>query len=224
MEKPVLRDYNLTEIDLRRAKSFKKWLKVIAVIQIIPGLWCFIEYAPEGSWVWIFLVIIAVPPYGPVFAYFILKGILFLFSRSFRIVGKYESDCNAFEKWWIRTKEMFWLSLSGKQFENELANLYRKLGYKADLTDASGDEGVDIWLIQNEVRVPVQCKAHKRSIGVAAVREFYGSMNHFKSETGIFVSLSGFTKGALEFAKDKPIELIALNWILNRQKKLETYE
>ncbi|MEW6740007.1 MAG: restriction endonuclease [Nitrospirota bacterium] len=222
MKKPVLQNYGITEIDLKRAGSVKKWLKVFAIVQMFPGWWL-LGYGNRGWWMWIFFII-AVPPYGPLILYFIIKGIFLLFSRSFRAVSKYESDRNAFEKWWIRTKEMFWLSLSGRQFEHELANLYRMLGHKADVTTTSDDKGVDIWLIRNGQRVPVQCKAHKRPIGPAAAREFYGSMNHFKAERGILASLSGFTKGVLEYTRDKPIELVDLNWILNNQKKLENYE
>lgn len=222
MKKPILEDYGLTEVDLSRAKSIRKWLKVVAVVQMFPGWWL-LEYGPKGLWIWVFLVI-AVPPFGPFIVYFVLKGVFLLFSRSLKSAGKYESDCNDFEKWWIRTKETFWLSLSGQQFEYELANLYRKLGHKADVTTASDDRGVDIWLIRNGQRIPVQCKVHKRPIGPAAAREFYGSMNHFKAKTGILASLSGFTKGVLEYTRDKPIKLVDLNWILSNQKKLDTYE
>lgn len=222
MKKPALQDYGITENDLKRAKSIKKWLKVVAVVQMFPGWW-FLEYGPKGSWIWVFFVI-AVPPYGPIIVYFILKGIFLIFSRSLRATGKYESDCNAFEKWWVRTKETFWLSLSGHQFEHELANLYRKLGLNADVTTASDDKGVDIWLIQNGQTVPVQCKAHKRPIGPAVAREFYGSMVHFKAKAGVIVSLSGFTKGVFEYARDKPIELVDLKWILQKQKQLESYQ
>jgi hypothetical protein len=222
MKKPILQDYGITENDLKRAKSIKKWLKVVAVVQMFPGWW-FLEYGPKGSWICIFFVI-SIPPYGPIIVYFILKGIFLLFSGSIRVIGKYESDCNAFEKWWVRTKETFWLSLSGHQFELELANLYRKLGLNADVTTDSDDKGVDIWLIRNGQTVPVQCKAHKRPIGPAVAREFYGSMVHFRAKAGVIVSLSGFTKGALDFARDKPIELIDLKWILQKQKHLEHYQ
>jgi len=222
MKKPTLKDYGLIEKDLVRAKSIKKWLKVIALIQMFPGWW-FLEYGPKGSWIWVFFVV-AVPPYGPLIVYFILKGVFLLFSHPLKSAGKYESDCDTFEKWWVRTKETFWLSLSGRQFEHELANLYRKLGIKADVTTSSDDKGVDIWIIRNGLTVPVQCKAHKRPVGPAVAREFYGSMVHFNVKTGIIASLSGFTKGVFDFTRDKPIELVDLKWILRKQKQLETYQ
>lgn len=221
MKKPVLQDYGITENDLTKANSIKKWLKVVAVIQMFPGWWI-LEYGPKGSWIWIVLIF-AAPPFGPVILYFILKGIFLVFSQSLRGARKYEADCDTFEKWWVRTKEMFWFSLSGQQFEHELANLYRKLGLKADVTTASDDKGVDIWLIRNGQRVPIQCKAHKRPVGPSVARGFYGSMVHFEAKSGIIASLSGFTKGVFEYTRDKPIELIDLKWILREQKQLETY-
>lgn len=221
MKKPVLEDYGITDIDLKKAKAIKKWLKVVAVVQMFPGWWLF-EYGPKGPWIWIVLVF-AAPPFGPIILYFILKGVILLLSRSLRATGKYESACDGFEKWWVRTKETFWFSLSGRQFEHELANLYQKLGLKADVTTASDDKGVDIWLIRNGQSVPVQCKAHKRPIGPAVAREFYGSMVHFKVNSGIIASLSGFTKGVFEYTRDKPIELVDLKWILHKQKQLEAH-
>ncbi len=105
-----------------------------------------------------------------------------------------------------------------------MAKLYRSLGYNADVTAASDDKGVDIWLIRNGQTVPVQCKAHKRPIGPAVARELYGSMVHFKAEAGIIASLSGFSKGVYEYTRDKPIELVDLKWILQKQKQLESYQ
>jgi restriction system protein len=220
MKKPVLQDYGITDVDLKKADSIKIVLKIVAVVPILPGLYV-IASGLKWPLMWL-AVVFALPPFGPIILYFILKGIFLHFSHSFRSACKYESDCDAFEEWWKRTQVIFWHSLSGRQFEHELANLFRKLGLKADVTTASDDKGVDIWMIRNGKPIPVQCKAHKRPIGPAAAREFYGSMIHFKAEAGILASLSGFTKGALEYTRNKPIELIDLNWILHNQKKVET--
>jgi hypothetical protein len=186
MKKPVLKDYGITDIDLKKTKVIKKWLKIFAVVQMFIGWWL-LEYGPKGPWIWIVLVF-SVSPVGPMILYFILKGMILLLSQSFRTSGKYESACADFEKLWVRTKETFWLSLSGRQFEHELANLYRKLGLMANVTTTSDDKGVDIWLIRNGQSVPVQCKAHKKPIGPSVAREFYGSMVHFKVNSGIIVS------------------------------------
>jgi restriction system protein len=221
MKKPVIQDYGINDIDIKRSKAIKKWLKIIAIGQMFLGWYLFLIDS-KGLWLWYFFVV-SIPPYGPLIMYFTLKGILRLISHTLHATEKYENDCNTFEQWWIRTKKIFWQSLSGRQFEHELANLFRKLGHKADVTTSSDDKGVDIWLVRNGQRIPVQCKAHKRPIGPAVAREFYGVIIHFKSDIGILASLSGFTKGVFGYTSDKPIELTDLDWILRKQKELESY-
>src|SRR2546428_5546513 len=84
-----------------------------------------------------------------------------LLSIRYRRVDEYKSAFKRFREWWTRTQKSFWCSLSGTQFESELAALYRRLGYRAELTSTSGDEGVDIWLYTERGREIVQCKAHR---------------------------------------------------------------
>jgi hypothetical protein len=51
----------------------------------------------------------------------------------------------------------------------------------------------------------VQCKAHVACIGPHVVRDLYGVIHHTRTDFGIIVSRGGFTKGAIDFARDKPI-------------------
>lgn len=108
----------------------------------------------------------------------------------------------------------FWSSLNGRQFEIEVANFFKKQGYDTMLTKATGDEGVDIVLRKNGQKIIVQCKAHKKSIGVAVVRDLLGTMIHQNADQAIIVSLSGFSKNVYEFAIDKNIKLMTVNDIL----------
>ena len=103
----------------------------------------------------------------------------------------------------------FWMSLSGREFEHELATLYRQQGYQVQSTPTSGDEGVDLIIRKNGEKTVVQCKAHKAPVGPAIVRELYGSMVASGADNAILACTGGFTKGVRDFAKGKPIELIS---------------
>lgn len=223
MKKPVLKDYGITEKDLYSSEIIKKRLIIVSIIFMFICLGLFVYDQNNKFFMWVFLIF-GVPPYGAIFLYFISKRILRLFSHSIQASEKYLSDYKTFKEWWIRMQEVFWKSLSGRQFENELANLYIKIGYKAEVTTASDDKGVDIWLTKNGQRIPVQCKAHQKSVGPSVVRELYGSMNHFNSDKAILASLSGFTKGVFDYIVDKPIELVDLRWIIKQQSKFEKYD
>ncbi len=121
-----------------------------------------------------------------------------------------------------KSKRAFWLNLSGLAFEQQLADLYTRLGFSANVTKASGDEGVDIVLTRNRKTIIVQCKQHSKPVGPAIVRELYGAMISFKADSAILACTSGFTVGVSRFVKGKPIELIDVDAILRMQEKLNS--
>lgn len=107
----------------------------------------------------------------------------------------------------------FWYSLSGVQFENEVAELCEtEGGYEVRKTPVSGDEGIDLWLEKDGVTSVAQCKAHDRPIGPRVTRELYGTMKAVNGEVeGILITLAGVTQGAREFIKGKSITVWDVN-------------
>jgi len=145
--------------------------------------------------------------------------LLQLLMPRYRRAQRYRKTLAMFRAWWVRTQKEFWLSLSGLQFEAELAGVFRKAGFRAELTVASGDKGVDIWLYTKRGKEIVQCKAHSGPIGPAVVRELYGTLQHFGAPAAILASTSGFTKGVRAFARNKPIVLLDLSDIIALQER-----
>jgi HJR/Mrr/RecB family endonuclease len=120
-----------------------------------------------------------------------------------------------------KKEKAYWLGLNGYQFEVEIANLYKKLGYKTTITNKSGDGGVDIVLFNdNKEKLIVQCKNHRKQVGPAVVRELYGVMISEKAAKAILICSGGFTSGVYTFAKNKPIKLLALENILDMNREL----
>ncbi len=143
--------------------------------------------------------------------------LLQLLMPRYRRAQRYRKALAMFRAWWVRTQKEFWLSLSGIQFEAELAAVFRRAGFRAELTAISGDKGVDIWLYTNRGKEIVQCKAHSGPIGPAVARELYGTLQHFSAPAAILASTSGFTKGVRVFARNKPIVLMDLSDIIALQ-------
>jgi Holliday junction resolvase len=144
---------------------------------------------------------------------------LALLMPRYRRVQRYRKAVEIFRAWWVRTQREFWLSLSGKQFEVELAGVFRNAGFRAELTVASGDQGVDIWLYTERGKEIIQCKAHSGQVGPAVARELYGTLKHFGASAAILASTSGFTKGVKLFARNKPIRLMDLSDIIALQER-----
>jgi hypothetical protein len=226
MHEPTLEEFDLTEALLRKAK-------------VIDDRLPFILFFTSGIIIVIIFILSGEFSFHPIL---LLLGVLVWFSISLLLMGillipseliirvifsyygrtkKYQKALDQYQKWWTRTQQEFWTSLSGLQFENELANLFRKLGVRAEQTTASDDKGVDIWLHTEKGKEIVQCKAHKNPITPHVVRELYGTLKHFKAAQAILASTSGFTKGVFEFSKDKPIRLLDLNGIIAMQKKID---
>lgn len=124
---------------------------------------------------------------------------------------KYQEKIKEFDQWRVRTNRDFWLSLSGLRFEHEVARLLNALGFKATVTKASGDGGIDIIAYdENDIKIIIQCKAHKKPIGPAAVRDLYGVLVASDSHYAMLVSVYGFTQGVKSFLRENGIENIVL--------------
>jgi restriction endonuclease Mrr len=105
--------------------------------------------------------------------------------------------------------------LSGTDFERLITSLLEKMGFRAEMTKASGDGGIDIVAFLEKPlvggRYLIQCKRFDTAtqIGAPMVREFYGAVvADRKAIKGIFVTTTNFTTQAREFAHSLPLELI----------------
>lgn len=108
----------------------------------------------------------------------------------------------------------YWTELSPFEFENEIAELYRRNGYDARVTPATNDGGIDIILSKGRTDILVQCKKHNSKVGPAPARELYGVMSSRGVRKGFLVCPAGFTSGAYDFAKKHNIRLIGLKRIM----------
>ena len=217
MRKPTPADFKLSETALDDAKRIRRVLAILAVAWMVIGFGIG-AYIGKEAWP---LLVLTTPPYGPIIFYYVAKAATRLLIPTFARAVAYENAAERYEQWWTRTQSDFWSSLSGRAFEVELANLYRRMGFKAQLTSRDTDKGVDIWIIKDGHRIPVQCKAHRRPVTPGAVRELYGTMQHFGAPTGILASVSGFTRGVTEYAVGKGIELVDLSAIITFQRRLQ---
>ncbi len=123
-----------------------------------------------------------------------------------------------------RKFEDYWMSLTGTEFEREMARVFRALGYRVKSTPSSGDGGVDLILTRSGKTIVVQCKAHKNPVGPAIARELFGSMIHFKADEAILACTGGFTGGVELFVRDKPIDLISLSELARLGAQVEGKE
>lgn len=101
-------------------------------------------------------------------------------------------------------------------FEHLIRELFEKEFVSSDgevkVTQASSDGGVDAIAFDPDPirggKIVIQAKRYTNVVGVAAVRDLYGTVMNEGATKGILVTTSDYGKASYEFAKDKPITLL----------------
>jgi restriction system protein len=113
---------------------------------------------------------------------------------------------------------------SWSDFEVLVGEAFRRKGFAVQENMAGGaDGGIDLTLRKDGKLQIVQCKQWRNAkVGVSIVREMFGVMTASSAER-VYVICSGhFTKDAIKFAQDLPIELINGNQLLELIADVQT--
>lgn len=103
--------------------------------------------------------------------------------------------------------------VSGYEFEHILAEILSRVEGDATVTDASGDQGVDVVWFRETTTVGIQAKAYNTSnpVGNSAVQEIYTGAtvrgSEYSIDTPAVVTTSRYTDGAREAAENSDVIL-----------------
>lgn len=90
---------------------------------------------------------------------------------------------------------------SPEDYEHYCADLLRRAGWRAEVTQLSGDQGVDIVAEKTGYRMALQCKLHSVSpVGNKAVQEVYAAAGFIDASHAAVVSNRGYTSAARALA------------------------
>lgn len=98
--------------------------------------------------------------------------------------------------------------MNGIEFEEFIANLYSKAGYKVTLTKKTGDQGADIIVEKNKISVAIQTKRYKGNVGNKAVQEIVSAMKFYDCDLAMVITTGNYTNAAIELAKSNGVKLI----------------
>lgn len=113
-------------------------------------------------------------------------------------------------------------AMNWEDFEHLIRELFSKEfsenGGEVKVTQASRDGGVDAIAFDPDPikggKIVIQAKRYTNTVGVAAVRDLYGTVVNEGANKGILVTTSDYGPDSIEFAKDKPLSLLSGNNLL----------
>ncbi len=118
-------------------------------------------------------------------------------------------------------------AMAWDDFEHLIRELFEKeftaSGGEVKVTRASRDGGVDAIAFDPDPirggKIVIQAKRYTRTVGVAAVRDLYGTVVNEGAIKGILVTTADYGPDAHKFALDKPITLLNGNNLLHLLEK-----
>lgn len=104
--------------------------------------------------------------------------------------------------------------MSGTEFEQWCAQLLTDIGYtNVRLTQASGDQGVDILAKYGDAQYAIQCKCYSKNLDNTPVQEVAAGMRYYHCDIGAVMTNQYFTTGARTLADSIGIRLWDRQWL-----------
>lgn len=101
-----------------------------------------------------------------------------------------------------------WRSLRSIEFEKFLEDVLTAQGYRVETTKVTGDQGVDLVVAKDEVRIAIQVKGYLHSVGNEAVQQAYAGQAHYSCQACAVITNSRFTPSAVQLARSTRCLLI----------------
>ncbi|SDM85919.1 Restriction endonuclease [Psychrobacillus sp. OK028] len=112
--------------------------------------------------------------------------------------------------------------MNGYEFELFIVELFTKMGFKAEVTKGSNDQGIDIIARNSIEMIGIQAKCYniENRVTNKAVQEVYTGLNYYNLRKGIVISNSCYTESAKELAQKNDVILWDRNHL---EKYLQLY-
>ena len=107
--------------------------------------------------------------------------------------------------------------MGGHQFEHFCADILRKNGFEnVEVTQGSGDHGIDILAEKDDITYAIQCKRYDKPIGNDAVQQAIAGKGFYHRDIAVVMTNRNFTPQAIEEAKALGVKL----WDRDRLNKM----
>ncbi len=94
------------------------------------------------------------------------------------------------------------------EYEHFCASVLTKHGWKAQATQASGDQGADVIAEKGDLKVALQCKKYSQPVGNKAVQEVFAAKGWANATHAAVVSNASYTPSAHQLAGKLGVHLL----------------
>lgn len=108
---------------------------------------------------------------------------------------------------------------SGSQFEEYVASVLDRCGYKILSIKKSCDKGIDIIARRFFLKIGIQVKCYNHTVGNRAVQEAAAGKKFYKLNKVMVITNSIFTKSAYELAKKNKVRLVDRRQLVQMVKR-----
>lgn len=112
------------------------------------------------------------------------------------------------------------LPFDGHEFERWVADSLISFGWTAEVTRASGDQGIDVIAIIKGKSVGIQCKLYNTPIGNKAIQEAHAGKMYHSLDVVAVLTNAGFTSSARDLASATGVHLLSHHDIPDLEQKL----
>ena len=113
--------------------------------------------------------------------------------------------------------------MEGHKFEYWCAALLRENGFQnVEVTQASGDDGVDILAEKDNVRYAIQCKRYNTHLGNTPIQEVHAGKSVYNCHVGAVMTNQYFTEGGRRVAAATGTLLWDRDWLRARISEAES--
>lgn len=116
--------------------------------------------------------------------------------------------------------EPYVLHTNGYEFEDYIANTLREDGWETRLTKKSGDQGLDVFVYDENYKVALQCKRYSYPVGNSAIQEIHAAADFIGASHAVVITTSTYTSSAKELAEALGVILLHENELLTIRSHL----
>ena len=103
---------------------------------------------------------------------------------------------------------------TGVDYENYIESLLLSGNFNVLRTPTTGDQGVDLVVVKNDIRIAIQCKYYSKPVGNKAVQEVIAGRDFYNCQIACVVSNNTFTSSARKIANVANVMLLNENNIV----------